>query len=350
MFEAVAHHAWMLRGLGAEVPVFALEDRHSADDRARFGASPVMVCPVRGPAAIGYAPALIGELLAADLDCLHQHGIWMYPSRAGLVWARRSRRPYIVSPHGMLDPWITARGRWKKALARVGYERAAWREAWALHALTASEAADIGRESGRNDSVVIPNPAPPLGPGEPTPRPPHVAYLGRIHPKKNVLALVAAWSRAKLPEGARLTIAGWGAPEDVAALEAAVAGAPASVAFVGPLFGDAKENLLAGARFMILPSHSEGLPVAVLESWAAGTPTIMTEECNLPEGFAACAALECGYDAPAIATALERGLALGPDDWLAMAQSARELAGGRFSSATVAAQWAEVYSRALAGD
>jgi poly(glycerol-phosphate) alpha-glucosyltransferase len=41
----------------------------------------------------------------------------MYPSRAGLQWARRTGKPYLISPHGMLDPWITGRGRAKKALA-----------------------------------------------------------------------------------------------------------------------------------------------------------------------------------------------------------------------------------------
>ena len=349
VYEAVVHHAEMVRAAGGEPHVFALEDRHSADDRARFGPTEVTFCRVRGAAQIGYAPALVDTLLATDLDCLHLHGIWMYPSRAGLVWARRTGRPYFISPHGMLDPWITARGRWKKAGARVGYERAAWRTAWAMHALTAKEAADIARESGRRDSLVIPNPAPPMAGAALTPRPPNLIYLGRIHPKKNVLALVAAWRGAKLPDGARLTIAGWGAPQDIVELEAQVDTGPASVEFVGPVFGEAKQRLLESARFMILPSHSEGLPLVVLEAWAAGTPTIMTGECNIPEGFAAGAALECGYDPPAIAQAIEQALALRADKWLIMAHAACALASGRFSTATLSAEWAAVYSRALAG-
>ena len=124
---------------------------------------------------------------------------------------------------------------------------------------------------------------------------------------------------------------------------------PHSAIFAGPLFGAAKAQLLEGARFMILPSHSEGLPLAVLESWAAGTPTIMTAECNLAQGFAAGAALECGYDPPAIATALERALALGGGEWMAMASAARGLAGGPFSLATLSAEWAGIHLRALAG-
>lgn len=339
--------AAMIRELGGEAHVFALRDASSDSDRHRFGPVPVTFCDIVGPAQIGYAPSLVKALLDADLDCLHQQGIWMYPSRAGLRWTRRTRRPLIVTPQGMLDPWITARGRWKKAVARAGYERAAWRAAARLHALSAKEARDILRESGRNDSVVIPNPAPPLAPGPTTQRPPHLLYIGRIHAKKNVLALVEAWSLAAVPSDAKLTIAGWGDASDIAALEAAVAAAPPTVEFVGPVFDEAKQRLFHTARYMILPSFSEGLPLAVLESFSSGTPTIMTEECNVPEGFTAGASIECGYDAPAIARAIEAALQETPTAWQARSQAARALATGLFSAEQVAAQWVSAYRPAI---
>ena len=99
---------------------------------------------------------------------------------------------------------------------------------------------------------------------------------------------------------------------------------------------------------MILPSHSEGLPFAILEAWAAGTPTIMTSECNLPEGFAEGAALECGFDAAAIAQAMAQALSLNGTDWLRMAQAAQRLAAGPFSANAIAIQWAETYQLAMA--
>ena len=346
--EAVIIQAAMIRELGGEAVVFALEDAHSEADRARYAPGKVHFHAVRGPAQIGYAPGLTGSLLSAELDCLHLHGIWMYPSRAGSGWARTTKRGYIISPHGMLDPWITARGRWKKALARPGYERAGWHRASFFHALTAREAADIESESGRSDSVVIANAAPPVGAENLTPRSPLFAYIGRIHSKKNLLALVAAWSQLDLPVGASLTIAGWGDAADLAALEAAVAVAGPAVRFIGPVYGAAKHELLTQARFMVLPSLSEGLPMAVLEGWAAGTPTIMTSECNLPQGFAGGAAIECGDSADAIAAALKQALALAPADWLAMSANARGLAAGSFSVGSIAARWGETYARAIA--
>lgn len=351
VFEAVVQHAAMIRALGGEPHVFALDDPDAAADRHRFAGAPVHLARVVGPAQIGYAPELAGMMVRAGLDLLHLHGIWMYPSAAGAQWARRTGGPYIVSPHGMLDPWITARGRGKKALARIGYERASWRAAARLHALTPREARDIERESGRSDAVVIPNAGPEALPLSEEPRKPGFLYLGRIHVKKNVSALLAAWraldAAGKLGE-TTLTIAGWGAAEDVAALEAELESAPPSARFAGPLFGADKAAAFTEAGFFVLPSHSEGLPVVVLEAWAANLPVLMTQECNLPEGFAAGAAIDCGYDPAEIAAALRRALAMPDSERRAMAQAAHGLATGPFSVAAVTARWGEVYAAEIA--
>ncbi len=347
VFEAVVAQALMIETLGGVAHVFALADQDGARDAERFGQQAVFHANVIGPRQIGFAPQLLPKMLAANLDCLHLHGIWMYPSRAGMLWAKRTGRPYFISPHGMLDPWITARGRRKKALARAGYERAGWAAATALHALTAREADDIAREAGRNDSVVIANAGPAARAAEGPPRPPVVAYLGRIHPKKNLLALVEAWPVASLPQAARLQIAGWGDQADVAMLCHAVDRAGPSVEFLGPVYGEQKQALLREARFTVLPSLSEGLPMAVLESWAAATPTVMTAHCNLGEGFAAGAALECGTSVEAIAGALGKALALDHAQWRQMAGAANQLATTRFSESVIAATWAKVYSEAI---
>lgn len=352
VFEAVVAQADLLRDLGAVPVVLALDDAHGAEDEARFGGIAVVRCKVRGPRQIGYAPDLLGQLRAARLDCLHLHGIWMYPSRAGALWARQTGLPYLISPHGMLDPWITARWRWKKALARAGYERASWRTASAFHALTGREADDIARESGRNDSIVIANPGPPAGPAPTGLRAPRILFLSRIHPKKNLGPLVAAWrdlaAAGQLPPDAVLTIAGWGDPADLAAFEESLVGAPASLRFIGPCFGADKARELSSARFVILPSLSEGLPMTLLEAWAAGTPTLQTTECNLPEGFAAGAALDCGMDQASLRSALAEALAMPAERWLAMAASAQRLASGDFSRERIAGQWADAYARLIA--
>jgi len=174
-----------------------------------------------------------------------------------------------------------------------------------------------------------------------------VLYIGRIHAKKNLLALVAAWKLAARPDGARLVIGGWGDDADVAALKAAIGSDAQGISFLGPVYGETKAALLSEARFAVLPSLSEGLPMAILEGWAHGTPTMMTAQCNLDEGFAAGASIECGYDAATIAPVLTRALAMAESEWTDRSTAARALAAGPFSTDSVAQAWGTAYEAAL---
>lgn len=343
VFEAVLQQAAMIRALGGEALIFALRDEHSDADAGRFAPSTVHTFAVAGPRQLGFAPGLVAALTEARLDVLHLHGIWMYPSRAATLWRRRTGRAYVISPHGMLAPWVRQRNRWKKVAAEAGYERASWRAASCFHALTAEEARDIAAAvAGDHTVVTIANPAPPAIPGPSGERTREVLYLGRIHEKKNLLALVAGWREAALTDW-RLTIAGWGDDADVAQLRAAIGDGHGGVSYVGAAHGAEKQALLGRARFTILPSLSEGLPMSVLEGWAAATPAIISPHCHLPEGIAAGAALGCDTDPASIAAALRQAAAIDADRWLAMSRAGLGLAQGPFSAQTVAAQWARIY-------
>ena len=348
--QAVTAQAAMIRASGGEPVVFALDDGHGEAAAAALAPTPLVLARIAGPRQVGYAPGQLRQLRAENLDLLHLHGIWMHPSRVGAQWARDTGRPYLISPHGMLDPWITARGRWKKALARYGYERASWARAAAWHALTPREARDIADEAGPRDVLIIPNAGPACGAMPAALRSPGVLYLGRIHPKKNLAGLVAGWCLARRPAAARLQIAGWGDEDDVADLRRHLEAAnEPSIVFHGPAFGEAKQRLLETSRFLILPSFSEGLPMVVLEAWAAGTPALMSEGCNLAEGFAAKAALACETEPGEIARALEQGFSLDEPAWLAMAAAAQTLAAGPFSEAAIARRWAAAYAALMIG-
>ena len=353
VFEAVLAEAQALAAHGGITPiVFGGADPFTGEDRKRFGGVELVTAPAQGPAAFGYTPGLLPQILAADVDVLHLHGIWQYASLFGALWAERTKRPYVISPHGMLEPWITGRGRWKKALARAGYERRSWRDARLFHALTEAEAADITRETGAAPAriVVVPNY---VAADEMAPAParrPLILYIGRIHPKKNLDPLVEAWLATGAGDaGWRLALAGWGETPHVVALKAKLAAiADPSIAFLGPVYGAEKQKLLHEARFVALPSLSEGLPMAILEAWAAATPTLMSAACNLPMGFAEGAALETGTEAARIAAALRRAFALADADWQKMSAAALDLARARFSPQAVAAQWAAIYDRLAA--
>jgi len=347
VFEAVKEHARLLRLLGHEVHVFAVEDTEAEHDRGCFGDTPVHLARHVGPAQIGFAPGLDRLLRDAGLDMLHLHGIWTAASYHGARWARRSGRPYVISPHGMLDPWILRRSRAKKAVASILFERAGWSRATAFVTLTEDEAADAKRTARARAVVVIPNAVAPLASDKKSGAHRAIAFLSRVHEKKNLPALVAGWRASAAPAaGWRLRIAGWGAEADVTALKTAIRDDP-TIEWLGPVFGEAKARLLSDATFLALPSFSEGLPMAILEAWAAGTPTLMSACCHLPEGYAAGAAFDCGTTPDSVAAAINRAVALDADAWRAMGAAAAALARERFSPLVVAHQWDDLYSDLL---
>ena len=288
-------------------------------------------------------------LAKARLDLLHLHGIWQFPSHAAGAWARETGRPLLLSPHGMLDPWITSRNRWKKLPARFLWEHHAWRSASACHALTEAEAQDIGREIPGARTVVIPNIAPAPGPVRDRMPPPGALYIGRIHEKKNIGALIEAWRSVQgaLPPDAQLTIAGWGDDESVDALNRTLSADDRSIQFVGTVFEAQKAALFDVSRFVVLPTQSEGLPVTMLEAWAAGTPTIMTEACHLPEGYEAGAALRCAPDPAGIGRSLVEAFGKSTEEWMSMSRAAQELARSTFGSERVTDQWSTAYATLL---
>jgi glycosyltransferase involved in cell wall biosynthesis len=354
VFEAVVSHA---RSLGAHTDflpiVFAPADRFTHDDKKRFGDVELFTVPRVGPEIFGYAPGLLDRIIAADIDVLHLHGIWQYASLCGARWAERTKRPYVISPHGMLDPWITSRGRWKKVLARLGYEHRSWRDAALFHALTPAEADDITR----NVETVAPAPrievvsnSVPPGP-EPKSRASsrRLLYIGRIHPKKNLANLIDSWTAVQgSNSGYRLSISGWGENDDLASLKLKLTQlSDPSIEFLGPVYGEAKLSLLEQARFLVLPSLSEGLPMAVLEAWAAGTPCLMSAACNLPEGIECGAAIETGTNVSSISNALRAAIALPDSQWTAMSIEAYRLALERFSPQVIASRWNAIYHTLL---
>ena len=351
VFEALVGQVQLIRRLGGEAVVFAARDEWSQEDSRRLAPAKVHYAGPLGPEALAYAPVLLAAMEEAQLDCLHLHGIWQGSSLTAARWSGRHPGRTIISPHGMLDPWITGRGRLKKALFRFGIERANWRHAALFHALTQDEAGDIKREAPGSQCTVIPNPAPPAGPQRSQFPAPEMLYLGRIHTKKNIDGLIAAWlaARAQLPDDARLTIAGMGSESDVAHCGRLAERAGQTVTFHGPAFGTDKQALLTRARFLALPSYSEGLPMAVLDAWAAGTPTIMSAACHLPEGFASGAALECGTSPETLAQSMVRALRVEAHEWHRMSGAAQQLASGTFGRETVASRWQAVYGALMQG-
>ena len=121
VWVSVAELGKALAARGLEVEIFGLADDCGAADRAGWDGPPLRLHHVVGGGAFGYAPRLARSLREGRLSLLHANGLWMYPSLASLRWSRRARRPYLIAPHGMLDPWAVAHSACASSMTNVTY-------------------------------------------------------------------------------------------------------------------------------------------------------------------------------------------------------------------------------------
>ena len=361
LFESVRGLAYALERTGdIQVSVFGVEDGNTKNDIALWDGVPVRAHRVVGPEAWSYSPFLADAVFAAEIDLLHSHGAWMYPSLVGLQWKRKTGRCHVITPQGMLDPWAIRRSAWKKRVAGFLYENAYLRTAACLHAVCREEAQAIRAYGLSNPIVVIPNGVDvsafdaPQGQAEWSNALPPGAkvllYLGRLHTKKGVANLIRAWElalrRGKAAAACwHLVVAGHGDPTFESRLQQLVEQQhlTKSVHFVGQQYGLRKVQSYQSADALVLPSLSEGQPMVVLESWASSLPVLITPACNLSEAFAEDCAIRIGAQPPEIAQGILALFEMNDDDRQTLGRKGKRLAQERFDWNQVAQQMRNAY-------
>ena len=302
---------------------------------------------------------------AADYDLVHIHSSFNFPVLAAASVCRWRGVPYLLTPHGMLEPWALGYKAWKKRVYYDWIERPlVLRGARALQALNGSEAANIEALKLGPPVVVLPNGIDPAqtgscGPAEaeiflnrfPAARDKTVIlFLHRIDPKKglDVLARAYAQVRARFSR-AHLVVAG---PDSIGYTETArgffeAAGCAGEATFTGMLAGEVKRGALAAASVFVLPSYSEGFSMSVLEAMAAGLPCVLTEGCNFPEaGAAGAARIVPTGDADRFAAEL-LGLLDDPSAARAEGERARALVLGDYTWAAIANHYEAMATKLL---
>lgn len=354
-----------------EISVFGINDEHTEVDIPAWLPVIPKHFPYYGPRAFRYSPGLRRAFDSCDADVAHLHSMWLYTSVVVQDWGRRKNRPYLTTINGMLDPWALNHSSWKKRISGYLYERAALDGASTIQVNSMAELRFARAYGLRNPICIIPNGVdlpsslPATNKTENRAGRSSLLYLGRIHPKKGLANLLRAWAHLLKTDKLasrdwQMIVAGWdqgGHENDLKRLatELAIpwsAGTPCedvSLVFPGPLFDKGKAAAFAACSSFILPSFSEGLPMAVLEAWAYGKPVVMTPECNLPDGFSKRAALRIDPQPDAIESGLRELIGMSQAEREQMGQNGRSLVAGSYSWPVVAAELRAVYAWMLGG-
>lgn len=210
-------------------------------------------------------------------DIVHINGIWSPQNWGFQKVAQKLGIKVIVSPHGMLEPWILGNNRFKKKLALLLYQKKALQRSTYLHATAQMEADNIQALGFKNPIYIIPNSIDLSDVKEiKTNYGTHkMVFLSRIHPKKGIELLLEAWRNCNT-NGWSLEIAGNGNENYISTLNKSAQDLN-NVHFVGAKFGVAKWDFLRSADIMVLPTYSENFGIVIAESLAVGVPVITTQ-------------------------------------------------------------------------
>lgn len=296
--------------------------------------------------------ALTDHLSDFDAIYVRAHPLALATSRS----ARRRGVPVVQECNG---PYEDVYAAWPAArpLHRPieHMQRLQYRQARAVIAVTPQLAAFVDCESGREDTVVVPNGAntnlfrPNLAPLSGLPER-YAVFFGALAPWQGINTLLAAARKASWPEDVQLVIAGDG----VMRAEVEAAERRGRVHYMGPLpyaeIARLASNAIASLVVKDYEQHiRSGLsPLKLYESMAAGTPLVVSDMPGLADPVRECG---CGLvvppgDAEALAAAV-RAIASDPKSAADMGAHARASAERDHSWTAMALRTSAVIENAI---
>jgi glycosyltransferase involved in cell wall biosynthesis len=296
-------------------------------------------------------------------DVVHFHGIWEFMMSSGGRALRRRQIPYFISAHGALTKWARKSSSLKKriALDLLG-TRSFLNHSSGLIYGTSSEFDEASDLQLRAKALIVPNGIdsaahaldkrackervhalfPQMAEWQTT-----LLFFGRIHPKKGVDLLVEAAARIfKSRPKVGLLIAG--IAEDQA-FELQISKFISDnkmgnqVVLTTALTGEAARDALGVADLFVLPSHSEGFSIAIIEALVLGLPVLVSDKCNMNELGDTKAGLICKVDSLDLEEKLRIALSLSKLELEEMGERGRKLAVQKYDWEVVGDQLLAIY-------
>lgn len=252
---------------------------------------------------LGHAVTVNAGLPASSTEAVvHFHGLWQRNFPALARECGRRGIPYVVSPHGMLEPWAWRQKRWKK-WPYFHFVEKRWIAGAACVLATAKPEADrlahffprsrieslpLGLTAGKRPDYAAARARLGWNADETV-----LLFLSRIHEKKGLGMLLSALAdlHGKIPRATRLVIVGPDEqPEYAARCRNFIAQNAARLPrtdWIGAVWGEDRWSYFQGADLFCLPTHSENFGLSVLESCQVGTPALTTTETPWADTLAA---------------------------------------------------------------
>lgn len=332
-------HEWFLV---ESIPVLMFPTLNSRNDKIReFLFSP------------SYTTWLMRNIQTYDL--LHIHAIFSYPSSIAMLFARLTRKPYIVRTIGQLNEWSLSQSYRSKKYMLDLVERKNLDSAVAIHVTSELEVNDLKQFGYRGEilslGLGVDLPVISRNERESTLERTNFIFLSRLHPKKQLELLLEAFSiiRNEAHEKTwRLTIAGDGDPAYVKYLkkQSQDLGIADYISWVGHISGIKKDEVLKEADWFVLPSASENFGISAVEAMANSVPVIITETVGIAEKVREHGAGIISSSSPLELARVLRKAMGGPS--LEMKQAARSMVEKQYSWNKICTDLSDYYHQIIA--
>ena len=232
-------------------------------------------------------------------DIVHIHGLYRFPVTCASRAARKAGVPYIISPHGALDPFLYRQSKYSVSLKRL-YERLF--DMPNLNGAAAiNYATQVEMERARFLRLISPSAVvshgidwelytdlPPIGSFRAhigiTADTPLVLFLGRMNFKKGIDLLIPAFARVnETLSKSRLAMVG----PDNEKFSLKVRrwcvdhGIDNQVLMIDHLAPDRVRQAYVDADVFVLPSYTENFGMAAVEAMACRCPVVISDQVNI---------------------------------------------------------------------
>ena len=286
-------------------------------------------------------------------DIFHSNSCWLPYCALTIIWAEKCGIRTVLTPHGMLEPWILHRHHFTKKLpALLLYQKLAIQKADILVATAETEKKHLQNLMWNDKIAVVPNcvKIDEIIPKNQYTLNKSILYLGRIHVKKGIELLVKAVSNIReCLKGWTVSVVGNGDETYIQKLKGIVQTLNVGdiIQFHAPVFGQQKYDLYRSADVFVLPSYSENFGIVVAEALASGVPVITTKGTPWSELDTDNCGWWCEIDVNSITNALKSFLILSTSDLQKMGKNGRRIVEERYSSESVAARMFDLYSNLI---
>ncbi len=348
--QSVFYTVMGLQQQGVDVAILTYQPRKG--DTFVAHASFINELPVTA-SHFAYSPLFKEFLVNHPFDLYHTQAIWQYPTYITAKIARKNKRPYIITPRGMIYPQALKKSAMQKRLMYILTLKKDLDQAAVIQATCMEEMQHIRALGVKTPIAVIPNPVDfavkdiPTGTKDKV----RIGYLGRLHPRKNIERLIYAWDQlGKRVNDCELIIIGAGDDSYLQYLKNETKRLSLNnVIFTGFLSGAEKDNAIGSLSYLVVPSDFENFGMIIPEALIKGVPVIASkgtpwEELNTHH---------CGWwvdnDVDTLTMTIETAINIPEDQRKEMGRNGQKLIKENYSVEVVAKKMIRLYDWILNG-